>query len=84
MISRKTMETLESPSFRIDYIFGCRMRRQKEVRNDVLGRYGRTYKEVSLKRWGRSTPLLLKVKEVKLNGKRYIGPYQNQRIFYRA
>ena len=75
MISRKTIETLESPSFRIDYIFGCRMRRQKEVRNDVLGRRGGRYKEVSVKRRGRSTPLLLKVKEVKLNGKRYIICY---------
>ncbi|HDZ25410.1 MAG TPA: IS1634 family transposase [Candidatus Aminicenantes bacterium] len=75
MISKKTIETLESPSFRIDYIFGCRMRRQKEVRNDVLGRRGGTYKEISAKRRGRSTPLLLKVKEVKLNGKRYIICY---------
>ena len=75
MISKKTMETLESPSFRIDYIFGCRMRRQKEVRNEVLGRHGGTYKEVSVKRRGRNTPLLLKVKEVKLNGKRYIICY---------
>lgn len=75
MISRKTMETLESPSFRIDYIFGCRMRRQKEVRNDVLGRRGGRYKEVSVKRRGKSTPLKLKVKEVKLNGKRYIICY---------
>ena len=75
MISRKTMETLESPSFRIDYIFGCRMRRQKEVRNEVLGRHGGTYKEISVKRRGKNTPLLLKVKEVKLNGKRYIICY---------
>ncbi|MCK4818874.1 IS1634 family transposase, partial [bacterium] len=75
MISKKTIETLESPSFRIDYIFGCRMRRQKEVRNDVLGRRGGRYKEISVKRRGRSTPLLLKVKEVKLNGKRYIICY---------
>ncbi len=75
MISKKTIETLESPSFRINYIFGCRMRRQKEVRNDVLGRHGGTYKEISVKRRGRSTPLLLKVKEVKLNGKRYIICY---------
>jgi len=75
MISRKTIETLESSSFRIDYIFGCRMRRQKEVRNDVLGRHGGRYKEISVKRRGRSTLLLLKVKEVKLNGKRYIICY---------
>lgn len=75
MISKKTIETLESSSFRIDYIFGCRMRRQKEVRNEVLGRHGGRYKEISAKRRGRSTPLLLKVKEVKLNGKRYIICY---------
>lgn len=75
MISKKTIETLESPSFRIDYIFGCRMRRQKEVRHDVLGRRGGKYKEVSVKRQGTNTPLKIKVKEVKLNDDRYIICY---------
>lgn len=75
MISKKTIETLESPSFRIDYIFGCRMRRQKEIRHDVLGRRGGKYKEVSVKRKGSSAPLSIKVKEVKLNNDRYIICY---------
>ena len=75
MSSKKTIETLESPSFRIDYIFGCRMRKQKEVRYDVLGRRGGKYKEVSVKRQGTSTPLKIKVKEVKLNDERYIICY---------
>ena len=72
MISKKTIETLESPSFRVDYIFGCRMRRQKEVRQDVLGRAGGRYTEVTVKRKGSNIPLTLQVKEVKLQDARYI------------
>ncbi len=75
MISRKTIETLDSPSFQINYIFGCRMRKQKEVRNDVLGRHGGKYKEVSVKRQRTDIPLKLKVKEVKLDDARYIICY---------
>jgi hypothetical protein len=32
MVNKKIIERLESPSFRIDHIFGCRMRRRKEVK----------------------------------------------------
>ncbi len=45
-----------------DYILGCRMRRQKEVREEVLGRSGR-YSRVSA---------TLKVKEVRIGDRRYI------------
>lgn len=72
MVSKKLMETLESPSFRINYIFGSRMRRQKEVREEVLGSEG---KEVTIARAGKTNPLLLKVKEVTVNGKRYVVCY---------
>ena len=75
MVSKKLMETLESPSFRINYIFGSRMRRQKEVREEVLGSEGSRYKEVTIARAGKKNPLLLKVKEVTVNGKRYIVCY---------
>ena len=75
MVSKRLMETLESPSFRINYIFGSRMRRQKEVREKVLGSEGSRYKEVTIARAGKTNPLLLKVKEVTVNGKRYVVCY---------
>ncbi len=75
MVSKRLMETLESPSFRINYIFGSRMRRQKEVREKVLGSEGSRYKEVPIARAGKTNPLLLKVKEVTVNGKRYVVCY---------
>jgi hypothetical protein len=63
MVSRKNLEFLtedrESP---FEYIVGCRMRRQKEVSEEVLSRGGR-YHEVSKK---------LQVKEVQVEGRRYV------------
>jgi transposase len=63
MVSEENLELLtedsESP---FDYIVGCRMRKQKEVTEEVLSRGGR-YHEVSQK---------LKVKEVKVKGHRYV------------
>ena len=46
----------------MDYIVGCRMRRVKEITREVLSRRGR-YHEVSEK---------LKVKDVRVEGKRYV------------
>jgi hypothetical protein len=63
MASGKTIEGLEG--LEMEYILGARMRRQKEVREDVLGRAGR-YKEVSGN---------LQVKDVRVNGRRYIVCY---------
>lgn len=74
MISAETIETLESPSFRIDYILGCRMRRQKEVRNEVLTARGR-FTKVAVKREGSTVPLTLQVKEVTVGGSRYVVCY---------
>jgi len=63
MVSKENLELLtedsESP---FDYIVGCRMRKQKEVTEEVLSRGGR-YHEVSQK---------LKIKEVKVKGHRYV------------
>jgi len=63
MLSRDTVELLagdrDAP---FDYILGCRLRREREVRDDVLSRAGR-YHEVSAN---------LKVKEVRVRGRRYI------------
>jgi len=63
MASRKTIEGLEE--LEMEYILGARMRRQKEVRDDVLGRAGR-YKEVADN---------LQVKDVRVDGRRYIVCY---------
>jgi transposase len=72
MISKKALMALEAPGSGIDYILGCRMRKQKEVRDEVLGRRGGRYEEVHFDREGAEDPLLVKVKEVRIEGRRYI------------
>lgn len=63
MISRDTVEFLTShPETPFDYVLGCRMRRNKEVNEDVLGRAGR-YQEVDAN---------LAVKEVFVDSRRYV------------
>jgi hypothetical protein len=63
MISRDTITMLidhqEAPC---DYVLGCRMRRQKEVNEEVLARAGR-YQPVAAN---------LEVKEVRMGGRRYV------------
>ncbi|MDD4986879.1 MAG: IS1634 family transposase [Dehalococcoidales bacterium] len=60
MISEATIGGLEER--KLEYILGARMRRQKEVAQSVLGRAGR-YEEVAEN---------LRVKEVRVDGRRYI------------
>ena len=63
MISTDAIELLNGhESSPYDYILGCRMRRQKEVSEDVLARAGR-YRQVACN---------LKVKEVVVGERRYI------------
>ena len=69
MVSHKTVDELEAGSW--DYIFGARMRRVKEVSVEVLGRGGR-YEEVFPESPNKKAPSPLKVKEVRVNGRRYI------------
>ena len=71
MISRKTLDVLEEPKNKIHYILGERMRNVKEVGAKVLndsGDFVEVYPE------GNSTrdPSPLKVKEVTVEGRRYI------------
>jgi hypothetical protein len=72
MISKKTLSAFEARGSGIDYIIGCRMRRQKEVRDGVVGRRGGRYEEVRFDRKASGEPLVLKVKEVKIEDRRYI------------
>jgi transposase len=69
MISQDTLTGLEMRD--ISYILGVRMRRQKIVKEEVLSRGGR-YIEVRTEREGKGNLHPLKVKEVIVDGKRYI------------
>lgn len=73
MISRATIEALDKTPD-VHYILGVRMRLVKEVREQVLSRPGR-YREVRGPRASRKDPAPLKVKEVRLEGRRYIVCY---------
>jgi len=71
MISADTMEKLEDPDRHIDYILGARLRKVNEIKRDVLSRPGR-YKEVYAEGKRPKDPAPLKVKEVQVNGSRYV------------
>lgn len=71
MISRSTLKELEAPSRNWGYILGARMRRQNEVREDVLGRSGR-YQVVHPTNRQSKDPSPLKVKEVWVEDRRYV------------
>jgi len=68
MISEKTIVQLEKRG--ISYILGVRMRKQKLIRQEVLSRAGRFEKVRVEDQWDDHDPL--KVKEVWVDGKRYI------------
>jgi transposase len=69
MISGDTVAYLEKE--KISYILGARMRKVKEVRQDVLSRAGR-YREVYPEGRSSKDPSPLKVKEVLVDDRRYI------------
>jgi hypothetical protein len=69
MISEETMTYLESEH--ILYILGARMRRVKEIKEEVLSRAGR-YREVYPEGVFSKDPSPLKVKEVVVDDRRYI------------
>ena len=71
MISAETLATLESPDCNIPYILGARMRRVKEASEEVLSRAGR-YHEVHPERTSSKSPASLAVKEVIVEGRRYV------------
>jgi len=69
MISAENLKKLQQRE--IPYILGTRMRKVNEVKRDVLSRPGR-YREVYSEGKSSKDPAPLKVKEVSLNGNRYI------------
>ncbi|MCK4793273.1 MAG: IS1634 family transposase [Desulfobacteraceae bacterium] len=74
MISKKTIQKLESYQPPISYILGVRMRKLKEVREEVLADEGE-YREIFPERQTPRDPSPLKVKEVWVEGRRYIECY---------
>jgi len=71
MISAESLKELESPRRNIPYILGTRMRKVNVVKLNVLSRTGR-YKEVYPEGKRSKDPSPLKVKEVRVDGARYI------------
>ena len=69
MISAQTKQEIQKRQWK--YILGVRMRRCKEVKDIVLSRSGR-YQEVFAKSDRSKAPAPLKVKEVSVEGRRYI------------
>lgn len=71
MIRQETIQALEDPKRQWKYILGVRMRKQKEVKGEVLSRGGR-YQEVYPKSRIKKAPAPLKVKEVWVGQRRYV------------
>ncbi|MCK8604305.1 IS1634 family transposase [Desulfoferrobacter suflitae] len=71
MISRETLAALDDLKTGLPHILGVRMRKVKEVREEVLSDAG-DYREVHTEGKSSKDPSPLKVKEVKVNGRRYI------------
>jgi transposase len=71
MISKETVEALETEERGWSYILGARMRSQNEVKEEVLSRAGR-YRVVHPPRIKSDDPSPLKVKEVWVGEHRYV------------
>ena len=71
MISNQTMKTLDDPETGLPYILGVRMRKVKEVRDQVLADT-QEFREVRPEGKSPKDPSPLQVKEVTVNGRRYI------------
>ena len=71
MISKETIAALVSKERKVHYILGARLRSVKEIRETVLSRGGR-YHVVHESRRRRSDPSPLKVKEVRVDKRRYV------------
>jgi len=71
MISAETLRAFEDPKREIPYIVGTRMRKVNEVKRRVLSRPGR-YKEVYPEGKYTKDPAPLRVKEVRIDGTRYV------------
>jgi len=74
MISKKTIEELQAGQRDVRFILGARLRAVKEIREQVLADSG-AYQQVHGPKIHSKDPSPLKVKEVGVNGHRYIVCY---------
>ena len=72
MISRETIAGLQSDERQVHYILGARLRNVKEIYETVLSRGGR-YRVVHDVRQKSADPSPLKVKEVRVDERRYVA-----------
>ena len=70
MISAQTITALESDEYQTAYILGTRMRRVKQIRDQVLSHPG-SYRQVRLESSDPQKPAPLKVKQVEIDDTRY-------------
>ena len=71
MISKGTLTELQADERQVHYILGARLRNVKEIYETVLSRGGR-YRVVHEARQKSTDPSPLKVKEVRVDGRRYV------------
>jgi Transposase DDE domain len=71
MISKETMQILDDPKTGLPYILGVRMRKAKEVREQVLADSWE-FQEIRPEGKSSKDPSPLQVKEVSVDGRRYI------------
>ncbi len=71
MIGKETMQTLDDPKTGLPYILGVRMRKAKEVREQVLADT-REFQEVRPEGKSSKEPSPLQIKEVSVSGRRYV------------
>jgi transposase len=71
MISKETLKELDSEQRGWKYILGARMRKHKEVRDQVLSVAGR-YRVVHPKSKNKKDPSPMKVKDVVIEGRQYV------------
>lgn len=71
MISQDTIAQLQQEQRKVHYLLGARLRNVKEIYEDVLSRGGR-YREVRGPREKSTDPSPLKVKEVRVEDRRYV------------
>jgi hypothetical protein len=71
MISKQTIAQLQAPERQVHFILGARLRNVKEIYQTVLSRAGR-YRVVRGPREKSTDPSPLKVKEVHVEGRRYV------------
>jgi len=71
MISAETIAELESGQRGVEYILGVRMRKQKEVREEIVKDQG-GYEKVEIGSSKKKGPRVLEIKEVVIEGRRYI------------